>query len=402
MLWRCPACNRQTDEPVCGRCQTPMSEGEPSAATGLMKETAGSPVFLIAVICFTAAVLFTTIFSWISAGDTMDVNDVKSVVTAFSEKTGAALNPHALKAVSTLYDVATEETETEPQGSLPLDNIFVTVGLWLMVAQGYTSRVNFRKGGPIVLKIAAVIGIVVACVVLVFGALLGAGLWFGRAALVTDLSAETADGIMTSIKDLLACDATMWLLLGLCGFFLLVGLVYLLFFASVTRVLNSILHTAKTGDFGKRAGGLAAVFLGVAALFLFADGALSFAIADLGGIGSLLYGVSFLLFSVTLFTYRRRAHRLLWEQPAFTGETATSMPDVLAGLNAADLMNEPTAQMPIVPPAAPTSAASPRAAEPFSEESMEPQPATGNGNCPSCGTPIPDNTFFCLHCGHKF
>ncbi len=407
MLWRCPACNRETEEPVCARCRTPKEAGEPSAATGLMKETAGSVLFLIAAICFTAAVLFTAVFSWISPKTAVipSVKEVKSAVVGFADVTNTSLSPYALKAVSTLYDEVAKETATEPSGELPLWNILVVVGLWLTVAQGYTNRVNFRKGGPIVLKVAAVMGTVGACIVTVCGVLLCAGLWCFRADMVKTLMAES-DAIATAIRHLLACEATMWLLLGLCVLLAVGGIVYLLFFASVTRVLNRLLETAKTGGFGKRAGGLAGVFLCAAALFLLAETVRSFLHADLGGVASLLYGAAFLLFGITLFRYRRRARMLALEQPAFTGETVVAAPGIPTGLKASDLMNEPSAgNVPMAPPAAPmrTTPLTPRRTlgEPFTEEALEPKPMTGNGCCPQCGTPIPDKAFFCLTCGRK-
>ena len=404
MLWRCPACNRQTDEPVCSRCQTPMEAGEPSAATGLLKETAGSVVFLIAVICLTAAVVFSAVFSFFSPAVAVDVNDVKSAVTSFSEVTGTDLNPYALKAISVLYDAADSEAVAQSEG-LPLGNVLALVGLWLCLAQGYTNRVNFRKGGPIVLKVYTVIGKVAAIIVTVCGVLLGVGLWLERAALVELLSTEESDAVVAAVKNLLACETTMWLLLGLCAVMVVGGLLYLLFFISATRAVNSALFTAKTGDFGKRAGGLAGVMLCLAFLGMAADAGVSLWFGNLNGIGSALYALAFLFFAIVLFRYRRRSHALSWEQPAFSGETAAAMPSIPVGLKASDLMSDRPTVAP-APMSVPAENQNPQAPtrtlnEPFREESLEPQPMTGNGCCPQCGTPIPDNAFFCLKCGHK-
>ena len=402
MLWRCPACNRQTEEAVCSRCHTPMEAGEPSAATGLLKEIAGSVWFLIAVICFTAAVVVATVSPLFATPPQVDAADVKTAVTAFSDATGTSLNPHALKAISTLFEAGEEETAAVPEMELPLWNILIVVGLWLCVAQGYTNRVNFRKGGPIVLKVGTILGQVFGILVLVCGALLAVGMWFLRSSLVEELAKVENDRVAAALKHLLACEATMWIFLGIAALVAVIGLVYLLFFASATRALNSVLFTAKTGDFGKRAGGLAAVLLCVAFAVNAANAVWSLVAGDLGGIGTALYAVAYLLFAVTLFTLRRRAVRLSWEQPAFSGEPAVPVSHLPTGLTASDLMSDPTAVSAVTPPRSNEMQTPSRSLnEPFAEEALEPKRMTGNGCCPRCGTPIPDNTYFCLNCGQK-
>ncbi len=407
MLWRCPACNRQTEEPVCSRCQTPMEAGEPSAATGLLKETAGSVLFLIAVIAFTAALVF-SIVSGFFVHETIGMKDIKEAVTLFSDATGTKMTAEAWKGIHTLFNEFNEQVDVQ-SGELPLVNILACVGLWLVLAQGYTNRVNFRKGGPIVLKVATVLCEVGAIVVTICGGLLGAGLWLGRPELVATFG-ENEDAIAVAIHDLLACETTMWILLGLCGVMVVFGLLYTVFFICATKSVNRVLYTAKTGDFGKRVSAFVGVALCVAAVALAADAVGSLLTANVAGIGSALYAVAYLLFAIVLFCYRHRAYTLSWEQPAFTGETAAPMPGIPTGIKASDLMNErpaaPTAAMP-QPTARPQGVQNPQAPrrtlnEPFREESLEPKPMTGNGCCPKCGTPIPDNAFFCLSCGHKF
>lgn len=405
MLWRCPACNRQTEETTCPHCQMEMTDGEPSAATGLLKETAGSVLFLIAVICFTAALLFSMVASWLPSRE-VNVQDVKTAVTVFSDVTGTQMTSPAWHAVHTLY-TEYKNTAGAETGQLPLVTVLVCVGLWLSLAQGYTSRVNFRKGGPIVLKVATILCEVGAAIVAVTGGLLCAGLWVKRPEVVLALDEMQGDSIATAIRDLMACEATMWLMLAFCGLFAVGGLLYLLFFIFATRTVNGVLYTAKTGDFGKRSSAFVGVMLCVAFVGLLAEAAWVLAVGDIRGIGPALYAVAFLLFAIVLFRYRYRAYRLMWDQPAFTGEGTTANPRIPTGIRVSDLMAERPQAPRVAPMTPPKGAQNPQAPrrtlnEPFREESLEPQPMTGNGCCPKCGTPIPDNAFFCLRCGHKF
>lgn len=418
MLWRCSACNRQTDEPVCSRCQTPMEAGEPSDATALLKETCGSVLFLIAVICFTAALVFSVVYSWLPKEPIKPISadEVKSALADVEESTGIQLTPRVHKAITTLAEelgkdgVIDVNNVMEQSGeSLPLFSILACIGLWLMLAQGYNSRVNFRKGGPICLKIVTIVYEVVSIIAVVCGALLLVGLWVGRPQLVVALNEQESDVFANAFSALLSSDVVMWGLIILCGLIVVAGILYTLFFIFATKTVNGILHTAKTGDFGKRASAFVGVMLCLASLGMLGDAVGSLLTKNWSGIASLLNGAAYLLFAITLFIYRSRAHDLKWEQPAFTGETAAAMPVIPAGIKASDLMNErpetPTA--PVVPmtPATPvkTNPQQPRRTlnEPFVEESLEPKPMTANGCCPKCGTPIPDNAFFCLTCGHK-
>ncbi len=406
MLWRCPACNRQTEEETCPHCQMSIGDGEPSAATGLLKETAGSVVFLIAVICFTAALLFSVATSWIPSRQ-VAIQDVKQVVTVFSDVTGTKMTATAWHAIHTLFTEYKNEMASS-SGELPLLSVLVCIGLWLSLAQGYTARVNFRKGGPIVLKVATVMSEVAAAIVMVSGGVLCAGLWVKRPEIVLALDEMKGDAIATAIRDLMACEATMWLLLAFCGVLAVGGLLYLLFFISATRTVNGVLFTARTGDFGKRPRVFVGVMLCLASVGLLAESVWALSLGDIHGIGTALYAVSFLLFAIVLLRYRYRAYRLLWDQPAFTGEGTTAQPRIPTGIRVSDLMMErskTTTVAPMIP--LPKEGQNPQAPkrtlnEPFSEESLEPQPMTGNGCCPKCGTPIPDNAFFCLRCGHKF
>lgn len=419
MLWRCPACNRQTEEPVCSRCQTPMEAGEPSDATGLIKETCGSVLYLIAVICFTAAIILSMVFSWIPNKNTisLDTDGIKAAISDFEEDTGIHLNPRERKAILNLADEANENetvnvdaVANSENGSFPLLSILACIGLWLLLAQGYNAHTSLQKGGPILLKIATIIGEVVSIIAVVCGALLCVGLWMGRPELVAVLNEQDGDALAEAFRVLLSSDVIMWGLLILCGLIVVAGILYTLFFIFATRTVNGILHTAKTGHFGKNASAFVAVMLGLASLGLFAGAIGSLSLGNWGGgIASLLNGTAFLLFSIILFIYRHRAHELSWEQPAFTGETAAAMPDIPAHIKASELMNErPAMPTPVVPmtPATPVKAnpQQPRRTlnEPFREDSLEPKPMTANGCCPKCGTPIPDDTFFCLHCGYKF
>lgn len=404
MVWRCPVCTVQAQGESCPRCQTPMTEGEPSAATGLFKETFGSVLFLIAVVCFTAALVFSLIMAWFPV-DTIGMSDIKSAVTAFSDVTNTKMTPDAWRAINTLYRAV--GTEATAGGELPIGGVLACIGLWLLLAQGYTERVNIRKGGPVLLKIVTVLGITAASIIAICGALLGVGLWLGRPELVTAFGEVDSDALTTAIHDLLACEATMWILLLLCAVLTVGGLLYLLFYIFADKTVNSLMFTAKTGEFGKKASAFVGVSLCVAAVGLAADAVASLLTANLTGIGSALYAVAFLLFAIVLFIFRHRAHTLLWEQPAFTGETAAAMPHLPAGLKAEDLLNDRPAMPPAAPRVAVPGTQNPIAPkrtlnEPFLEESLEPKPMTGNGCCPKCGTPIPDNAFFCLHCGHKF
>ena len=399
MLWRCPACNCQTQEEVCSRCQTPMKDGEPSAATGLLKETFGSVPYLIAVIAFTAALIFSMAAAFFPA-DPVSLEDVKKVVVTFSDVTGTKMEPAAWGAIHTLYSTIKEEAGATDT-SLPLMEVLACVGLWLLLGQGYTARVNLRKGGPIVLKIAVIFGEVAAWIATVCGVLLAVGLWAERAQLV-EILGTSDDALLAAFHDLLSCEATMWLLLLLCAVMAVCGLVYVVFFLSAARTVNSMLFTAKTGDFGKRAGLFVGIALCVAGVAMTADAVLSLMMRDWRGIGSLLYGVAYLLFAILLFCYRHRAHTLLWEQPAFTGVGTPDVPHIPVNLKASDLMREQTVTPMAVAPTQ-TGESSPRRTlnEPFREESLEPKPMTKNGCCPKCGTPIPDNAFFCLNCGYK-
>lgn len=415
MLWRCPACNRQTEEPICSRCQTPMEAGEPSDATGLLKETFGSVLYLIAVICFTAALVVSMVFSWLPQKPigTVDVDEIKSGIADFEQDTGIQLNPRVNKAIVTLAEEVSEngsinvdELAEQSNGSLPLLSILACVGLWLLLAQGYNNRVNLRKGGPICLKIVTIISEVVSIILTVVGLLLCVGLWVGRPQLVEMLNEQEGDKIANAFSALISSDVVMWGLIALCGVITFVGIVYTLFFIFATKTVNSMLHTAKTGDFGKRASMFVGVLLCVATLGMYADAVGSLLTQNWTGISSLLRGTAYLLFAITLFIFRHRAHELSWEQPAFSGETAAAMPSIPTGLKASDLMNERSAApaVPVVPvtPAKPNPQEPRRTLnEPFVEESLEPQPMTGNGCCPKCGTPIPDNAFFCLKCGYK-
>lgn len=403
MLWRCPVCNCQTEEPTCARCQTAMNDGEPSAATGLLKETFGSVVFLIAVICFTAAVVFTIVASCFPA-EPIGVKDIMNAVDGFSNVAGTGMSPHPAKAIYTLYTVLNDEITEESGFVIPPVSVLALVGLWLLLAQGYTDRVNLRKGGPVLVKIAVIFGLVGSIVAAVCGVLFCAGLWFGRPELVAALSEAEGDALMDALKVLLTCETTMWLLLSVCCAMFLFGLLYMLFFIFALKTVNGMLYTAKTGDFGKRASMFVGIALCVTAAAMLLDAGASAMTLDWRGIGSVLYGTAYLLFAIVLFRYRYRAHVLLWEQPAFTGETAASMPGIPVGIKVSDLMSE----QPTVPvaPSTPATATPYRGIrrtlnEPFAEESLEPKPMTGNGCCPKCGTPIPDNAFFCLNCGNK-
>ena len=419
MLWRCPACNRQTEEPVCSRCQTPMEAGEPSDATGLIKETCGSVLYLIAVICFTASIILSMVISWIPNKNaiTFNTDEIKTAISNFEEDSGLQFNPRERKAILNLADEA-NKNETinvdtvvnSDNGSFPLLSILACIGLWLLLAQGYNAHASLQKAGPILLKIATIIGEVVAIILTVCAVMLGVGLWLGRPELVATLNDQDGDALAESLRVLLSSDVIMWGLLILCGLLVVAGILYTLFFIFATRTVNGILHTAETGHFGKNASALVAVMLGLSALGLLAGGISSLLVGSWGGgIAALLKGAAFLLFSIILFIYRHRAHELSWEQPAFTGETAAGMPDIPADIKASELMNERQAMpIPVVPitPATPVKSnpQQPRRTlnEPFAEDSLEPKPMTANGCCPKCGTPIPDDTFFCLHCGYKF
>ncbi len=262
MLWRCPACNRQTEEPVCSRCQTPMESGEPSDATGLIKETCGSVLYLVAVICFTAALILSIVVSWIPNKNTitLDTDEIKTAISDFEEDTGLQFNPRERKAILNLVDEANENETVNvdtvvnsENGSFPLLSILACIGLWLLLAQGYNARASLQKGGPILLKIATIIGEVVSIIAVVCGALLCVGLWMGRPGLVAVLNEQDGDALAESFRVLLSSDIIMWGLLILCGMIVVAGILYTLFFIFATRTVNGILHTAKTGHFGKNA-----------------------------------------------------------------------------------------------------------------------------------------------------
>ncbi len=413
MLWRCPACNRQTEEPICSRCQTPMESGEPSDATALIKETCGSVLFLAAVICFTAAIVISVVFSLLPTKpmEPVNVEEIPDFLTEFEEDVGITINADLKDAIVAASEDISEngvidvEAANEKTFSLPLLSILACVGLWLLLVQGYNDRVSLQKGGPICLKIVTIIGEVVSIILAVSFAILCVGLWIKRPELVAVFNEQGEDVWAKLFAALLSNDVVMWVLLILCGVIAVASVVAVLFFIFATKTVNSLLYTAKTGNFGKKASLFVGVILCVLAVMFLADGCSLLEMGNWNGIAVLLNAVAYLLFAITLFIYRSRAHTLMWEQPAFTGETAAGMPSIPAGIRASDLMNErPAAPTPVVPVTpVKTNPQQPRRTlnEPFTEESLEPKPMTANGCCPKCGTPIPDNTFFCLHCGQK-
>lgn len=427
MKWICNACQTKARGDVCQSCGTPLPDPATTPATEKMHRALRSTPFVIAVICFTLAILFSVTVGLIqpTVVSTADVHDALAVL---KQEIGLTVPDNVVAALDEA--VATTRTDVSDVVSANLLPALACVGLWLLVATGFRSG-RVGRAGAVILKVITVFELVCVCLGMAAVMAIAVFLQFGKdflLKLVADLGAW--DGLMQSLRTLMnepIYTAAVWVTAGSLLAAMLVALFFLL---GAIKTENEVIRVSKFGQ-SRKVSVFLCILLIIGAVPCLIAGLVDAFSLDLSSVGALLSGLYMLLFAITILRYRRWSREVLWSDvhpeavdkafaaiptdlatddllntaeygaPDAAATAETAEPEVPAEPDLPEVSEEP--DLPEVPDEPEAPKTSETAVEQFMASirpAADAKPAASATTvCPHCGAVMKGKAFFCEECG---
>ena len=419
MKWKCNACDIKVKGDVCPNCGATPPDPATAPATEKMHRALRSVPVVVAVICFTLAILLNVTLGLI-ARETVSPSDVHDLIASVEKETGLTVPDNVTSALDNALQVAKKDvSDVVSENVLPA---LACVGLWLLVATGFR-RGRIGRAGAVILKVITVFELVCVCLGMAAVAAIAAFLVFGQNWLLTEIADLGAwDGLVQAIRSLMnepLYETVVWATAGA----LIASMLFALFFLiGAIKTENEVIRVSRFGQ-GRKVSVYLCVMLIIGAVSCLIAGSVSAFSLDLASAGAVLSGVYMLLFAVTILRYRRWSREQLWSDvhPEAVEKAAAAIPTDLATdelLNTAeygapDAAKAVEPEPPVEPeePAEPETPASAEAPKPSDKavdqfmasirssaaEAKSAAPATTV--CPNCGAVMQGKAFVCEECG---
>lgn len=340
--------------------QPPMAPAAPAASVAaagptdqngpaaVLKKLAASPVFLIAVICTTLAIILKVAFANMNAAMLVDqiYEMVPNGMMTFEME-------DMLDAVIEVYShvgVVSAITSNLP-------TILILIGLWITVASAFSKkRSTITTSGLTVIRVVFIIYLVLICLVLVILEFL--------MAIYTATELRYYDVVGIGI--------------GMMVFTAILVAMIILYYAFVLRSLKAASSVAVTGKANPGASVYVAVFLIIGSVSSLIQGVLFLPV----GLSKILAAVGNILFVVTIFRYRSEMQNAAWrsaQMPPIGGNQGSGYyPQGAYGYGQPDMSYGQTPVYPTVPvyPAPPAENAGAAPAAPASDAAADDSEAT--------------------------
>ena len=323
----------------------PIDQNGPAA---VLKKLAASPVFLIAVICTTLAIILKVAFANMNAAMLVDqiYEMIPNGMMTFEME-------DMLDAVIEVYShvgVVSAITSNLP-------TILILIGLWITVASAFSKkRSTITTSGLTVIRVIFIIYLVLICLVLVILEFL--------MAIYTATELRYYDVVGIGI--------------GMMVFTAILVAMIVLYYAFVLRSLKAASSVAVTGKANPGASVYVAVFLIIGSVSSLIQGVLFLPV----GLSKILAAVGNILFVVTIFRYRSEMQNAAWrsaQMPPIGGNQGSGYyPQAAYGYGQPDMSYGQTPVYPTVPvyPAPPAENAGAAPAAPASDAAADDSEAT--------------------------